>query len=329
MTYKKNIIWFAAIFTIVLFSLTACTKKEDITSNNESSPLTVTVIWDARCTTCGTNEFITGLKSESFLASATFIEQDFNDEGVKKYLIENNIKNLPAFIFSSNKFDDNNKMKPFMQELPNKSFLLNIDAQFDPFVERSEKWFLKVDKNIVDEIKSASYISWNPEAKITWLEYSDLECPYCAKLHNSWTIETITETYSGSLNKVYNHFPLSFHKNAAIWAQILECIWSQKGSDAFYALAKKAYAKENSTKSFLIDEAVELGADKKILETCLKDETFKTKVEKQMQIGSTVFGITGTPGNVVINNETWEYEILSGAVPTEYFLDVIDRLLAQ
>lgn len=329
MIYKKNILWLLTVFTLVIFSLTACTKKEDTITNNESSSLTVTVIWDIRCITCGTSEFTSQLKSEPSLASATFIEKDFSDEGVKKYLIENNIKNLPAFIFSSNKFNDNNKMKPFMQELPNNSFLLNIDAGFDPFVERSERWFLMVDKNIISEIKKSSYILWNTEAKITWLEYSDLECPYCAKLHNSWTIEEITQKYGDSLNKVYNHFPLSFHKNAAIWAQILECVWSQKGTDAFYALAKKAYAEENSTKSFLIDEAVALGVDKEVLEACLKDETMKDKVEKEMQVGATVFWITGTPGNVVINNETWEYEILSGFVPTEYFVDVIDRLLAQ
>lgn len=312
----------------IMVLLASCTKQESPTSD-ATLPLTITVIWDTRCTNCHTKEIVDQLKVETFLSGAQFIEQDFSDENVKQYLTDNNIKALPAFIFSNNKINDKNKMKPFLQELPNKSFLLNIDAQFNPFVERSERWFLMVDKNIVSEIKKSSYILWNPEAKITWLEYSDLECPYCAKLHNSWTIETITETYSGSLNKVYNHFPLSFHKNAAVWAQILECVWTQKGSEAFYALAKKAYAEENSTKSFLIDEAVKLWVDKDTLETCLKDETMKDKVEKEMQVGATVFWITGTPGNILINNETWEYEILSGAVPTEYFVDVIDRLLAQ
>lgn len=316
-----------SLVTIMVF-LASCTKEESPTSNT-TLPLTITVIWDTRCTNCHTKEIVDQLKVETFLSGAQFIEQDFSDENVKQYLTDNNIKALPAFIFSNNKVNDKNKMKPFLQELPNKSFLLNIDAQFNPFVERSERWFLMVDKNIVSEIKKSSYILWNPEAKITWLEYSDLECPYCAKLHNSWTIETITETYSGSLNKVYNHFPLSFHKNAAVWAQILECVWTQKGTEAFYALAKKAYAEENSTKSFLIDEAVKLWVDKDTLETCLKDETMKDKVEKEMQVGATVFWITGTPGNILINNETWEYEILSGAVPTEYFVDVIDRLLAQ
>ncbi|USN57877.1 MAG: hypothetical protein H6767_06005 [Candidatus Peribacteria bacterium] len=49
----------------------------------------------------------------------------------------------------------------------------------------------------------------------------------------------------------------------------------------------------------------------------------------QQKIGADTFGITGTPGNVLINNETGEYEVLSGAYPTASFEDVIDRLLAK
>jgi protein-disulfide isomerase len=49
---------------------------------------------------------------------------------------------------------------------------------------------------------------------VTWLEYSDLECPYCAKLHNAGTPEDLAEKYGNKLNQVFNHFPLQFHNNA-------------------------------------------------------------------------------------------------------------------
>jgi len=68
----------------------------------------------------------------------------------------------------------------------------------------------------IQEVKAESYINGNKDAKITWLEYSDLECPYCAKLHNSGTPEELIEKYGDDLNIIFNHFPLSFHKNAQI-----------------------------------------------------------------------------------------------------------------
>jgi len=40
-----------------------------------------------------------------------------------------------------------------------------------------------------------------------------------------------------------------------------------------------------------------------------------------------VFGITGTPGNVIINNETGEYEVISGAYPAEEFEAKINSIM--
>lgn len=38
-------------------------------------------------------------------------------------------------------------------------------------------------------------------------------------------------------------------------------------------------------------------------------------------------GVQGTPGTVVINNETGEYELIAGAYPVSEFERVIDKLL--
>ena len=45
-----------------------------------------------------------------------------------------------------------------------------------------------------------------------------------------------------------------------------------------------------------------------------------------MQTGTDLFGITWTPGNVLVNTETLEYEIISGAYPATAFIELIDRL---
>lgn len=179
----------------------------------------------------------------------------------------------------------------------------------------------------IQSIKDESYIDWNVDAKITWLEYSDLECPFCARLHNSWTVEELKTKYPNNLNIVFNHFPLDFHANALPWAQVLECTWEISGSENFYAVMKASFKAQNSAKDFLISTAVWLGVDETALTECVDSWKYAAKVQAQMLTWSQKFGVTWTPGNVIINNETWEYKVLSWALPTSEFVKAIDELL--
>ena len=293
------------------------------------------VIDDKRCNNCQTDMIISQLKQMPTLSSVDIEVKDFTDEWIQEYLKENNITTLPAFIFDSNQIDAN--INQYLQELPSKEYSLLIGASFDPYAPRSEKWFLLLDNEKYKTIKDNSYIKGNSDAEITWLEYSDLECPFCAKLHNSGTPEEITSKYWDNLNVIYNHFPLDFHANALPWAQIIECIWELKWSDAFYAVLKTSYAgrdinkaednSRQSSKEFLVDEAVKLWVNKDNLEKCIDNNKYTEKVNKSQTMGAELFSITWTPWNVLINNKTWEYEVISWAYPTSSFEAIIDKLL--
>lgn len=289
--------------------------------------VTVTVIDDTRCTNCNTDEIVSQIKLAPFLTETEFVEKDFADVEVQEFLKDNNITALPAVIFSTNTLNDGWEMANFMTPLPNGEFSLNIGSNYDPFIERSDKGFLLVDTQILSGIKAGSYVKGNPDAKITWIEYSDLECPFCARLHNATTIPDVLGQYGDDLNMIFQHYPLDFHANAKPGAQILECFGEQNGSEAFYSLIDKSFAEENSSRSFLIEEAVVLWGNKEALESCLSADTYSEKVDNQLQTGQEVFGVTGTPGNVLVNMETGEYEVISGAYPKENFISVIDRLL--
>lgn len=182
---------------------------------------------------------------------------------------------------------------------------------------------------MLNEIKLASYVYGEEDALITWIEYSDLECPFCARLHNAGTKEELFEAYTWKINIIFQHFPLSFHTNAMMWSEILECVWEQGGTDDFYALIKSAYADQVSDKNSLLTKAEELGIDTEKLKSCLSEEKYKEKIEAQMQKGVDIFGITGTPWNVLINTKTGEYTILSWAYPTDTFKEKIDLLLGE
>jgi len=63
------------------------------------------------------------------------------------------------------------------------------------------------------------------DAKITIVEFSDFECPYCGAAHD--TVEQVMTTYAGKVRLVYRQFPLSFHPHAAKAAEASLCAADQ------------------------------------------------------------------------------------------------------
>jgi protein-disulfide isomerase len=79
-------------------------------------------------------------------------------------------------------------------------------------------------KDKLEALKKDSYSDGDANAKISWIEYSDIQCPYCAKLHNSGVIEALAKRYGSNLNRIFQHFPIiQAHANALPAAQLLEC----------------------------------------------------------------------------------------------------------
>lgn len=314
---------------VLLWKLIALNNiiTKEINDREYKSSLVITIIDDKRCTFCMTKEIVDQLANVPFLIWANFLKKDFSDEWVSDYLKQNDIKKLPAVILSTKDLKDDWQMQPYLTELKDKQYSLEIWASFDPFLSRSDKWFIILDKEILNRIKNNAYLKGNKDAKISWIEYSDLECPFCVKLHNSDVSTNIKNSYWDKINKYFNHFPLDFHRNAMDAARISECIAEQKWGEGFYNLIDKAFTSQNSGKSYLIDESVKLWADKDKLEKCVDEKKYDEKIKEQQSFWTTIFGIAWTPASVLINNETGEYEVISGAYPFTEFQKVIDKLL--
>lgn len=314
---------------VLLWKLIALNNiiSDEIISREIASSLIITVIDDKRCTNCFTKEIVDQIKKIPFLVWANYVEKDFSDSWVSDYLKQNDIKKLPAIIFSTNNIKDDGQMQPYLAQLADKQYSLYITALHDPFITRSDKGFFILDKDVLNKIKNNTYLKWNKDAKISLIEYSDLECPFCAKLYNSDVRSQIENNYGDKVNKYFNHFPLDFHQNAMDAAWVMECVWEQKWNDGFYGLLDKAFSSENSNKDYLIEEAVKLWADKEKLEKCVDDKKFDEKIKEQQSFWSTTFGIAWTPASVLINNETGEYEVISGAYPFTEFQKIIDKLV--
>jgi protein-disulfide isomerase len=83
------------------------------------------------------------------------------------------------------------------------------------------------------------------KAKVAVVEFSDYECPFCQRFHQT-TFDQLVEEYvdAGKVIYVYKDFPLSFHDPVATEeAMAAQCIYDMKGDDAFFTFASAIYEK--------------------------------------------------------------------------------------
>lgn len=176
------------------------------------------------------------------------------------------------------------------------------------------------------------HIRGNPKAKISLIEYSDFECPFCKRFHE--TPKKLLVAHGDELNWVYRHFPLGFHNpGAQKQAEAVECAGELGGGDAFWRFTDTIYERTSSGgKGFPLDQlaplAVELGLDRAAFETCLDTGRHADRVAEDTKEGASI-GITGTPGSILLNNETGEVRLLSGALPQATFDASIAELLEK
>lgn len=81
------------------------------------------------------------------------------------------------------------------------------------------------------------HVMGNPNtADVTIVEYSDFECPFCARFHP--VLEQVVAESNGSVAWVYRQFPLTqIHEHAFERAIASECVAQIKGNDAFWEYA--------------------------------------------------------------------------------------------
>jgi protein-disulfide isomerase len=80
------------------------------------------------------------------------------------------------------------------------------------------------------------------------VEYSDTECPFCIRLHN--TMKQIRTDYAGQISFVYRNFPLtSIHRHAQKEAEMISCVHVLGGEKAMYSFidALFSYKMQNNS----------------------------------------------------------------------------------
>lgn len=178
------------------------------------------------------------------------------------------------------------------------------------------------------DVTDADHIRGNKNAKVTLVEYSDFECPFCKSFHP--TGQTLMKTYGDKIRWVYRHFPLTFHANAQKEAEASECIAELGGNDAFWKYADTIFERTTSNgNGFALDKlgamASELGVNQTQFQSCLDSGKYEKLVKSQIADG-TAAGVGGTPSTFIINSKG-DSRLIVGAQPIEAFKTPIDQAL--
>ncbi len=160
------------------------------------------------------------------------------------------------------------------------------------------------------------------DAPVTIVEFSDYECPFCARFHTQ-TFGELKKQYidTGKVKFVYRDFPLSFHQNAQKAAEAAECAGNQ---DKYWEMHEKLFTQGvaggvTAFKQYAKDIKVK---DQKAFEKCLDEGETASEIRKDFSDGQRV-GVQGTPAFFVNGQE------ISGAQPFQVFQQLIDAELAK
>lgn len=176
---------------------------------------------------------------------------------------------------------------------------------------------------VVPTVGDQDHIRGEKNAKVTIVEYSDFECPFCSRFHP--TLVQLMNEYKGQVRWVYRHFPLSSHPNAQKAAEASECAAEQ---GKFWELADKMFEKQAQglTVAQVATYAQEAGVkDIKKFNDCVSSGKHAARVASDLA-GGEAAGASGTPNSFVLG-PNGEQELIPGALPYESVKQIVDSML--
>lgn len=268
-----------------------------------------TVISDKNCDSCEYDEIVKMLKA-NLVQTLKINEIEFDSPEGKQLINSFGIKSIPAFVFDSK-----------ITEIENYEKVKQV------FIEKDEQYFLdsvKVGLPVGRSLESIEAgendASKGPaDAKVTIIEFSEFQCPYCKK--GKETASEILEIYGEQVRLVFKHFPLtSIHPEAQKAAEATECAGDQ---GKFWEMHDWMF---DNQKELAVDSlkaaAANLGMDSSEFDSCLDSGKYEEKVKNDTAEAKEL-GLGGAPA-FFINDQ-----LISGAQPIEKFREAIDKELAK
>ena len=180
------------------------------------------------------------------------------------------------------------------------------------------------DSDSVDVSEDDDAVLGDKDAPITIIEFSDYECPFCARFYLN-TLPQLKREYidTGKVKLIYRDFPLGFHQNAQKAAEATEIAEELGGGEKFWEMHDKIFENQQAiTIEDLVRYAEEIGLNKEKFKELLDTNKYENEVLEDFQDGQKA-GVQGTP-TFFINGQ-----VLVGAQPFEAFQEIIEQELSK
>lgn len=165
----------------------------------------------------------------------------------------------------------------------------------------------------------------NQDAPVTIVEYSDFQCPFCARAAE--TVEQIIKEYKGKVRLVYKHYP--FKEMGLPTAKYYEALAVEGAKKKDYSKVKEFHdkifeeqRKLSTQKQKYIDDTLKKikGVDVKKIKKLADSAEVKRRIESDIKEAKQ-FGVNGTP-NFIIGGV-----LIPGAVPFEEMKKYVELAL--
>lgn len=163
-------------------------------------------------------------------------------------------------------------------------------------------------------------------APITIVEFADLQCPSCARMHE-FMENVLMARYKNQIRISFKEFPITAIHNWAWTAALASKCVHEIRPDAYVRYRSLVFQQQSkitavTAKNALLDAGTTVGIDKEKLDACIGSPEPKSLVEQDTREGK-LLEISTTP-TLVVNGR-----IIVG-MPTEaYFYKVVDAALAH
>jgi protein-disulfide isomerase len=153
----------------------------------------------------------------------------------------------------------------------------------------------KRDGTLSSPVSAADWTKGSKSPKVTFVEYSDFECPACGAYHP--LLEEMYAKYKNNLSFTYRHFPLPQHQNALPAAYAAEAAGAQ---GKFWEMAdmlfvnQAAWSEATDAPTIFEGYATKLGLDIAKYKTDVASDATKARIEANMKSG-TLSALDHTP----------------------------------
>ena len=165
---------------------------------------------------------------------------------------------------------------------------------------------------------SADPVRGNPSAPITIVEFSDYQCPFCARVNP--TLARVREVYGDRVKIVFKDYPLPNHPQAPKAAEAARCAGEQ---NKYWEMHDAMFANQRALEvPSLKQTARTIGLNGTSFDQCLDSGKWAAAVQEGSELGEKM-GVNSTP-TLYVNGRA-----LIGAMPFENFKAIIDEELAK